>query len=79
MIQVVPGHGPIVAEWPQALQAERTYLARLVKDLRGMVQAGEDVGAAAQKAGLSERSNWQLFDDYNPRNATAGLAELEWE
>jgi quinoprotein relay system zinc metallohydrolase 2 len=77
--QVVPGHGPIVADWPQALQAERTYLTHLVKDLRGMIKAGEGLPAAAEKAGQSERAKWQLFDDYNPRNATAGFAELEWE
>jgi quinoprotein relay system zinc metallohydrolase 2 len=77
--QVVPGHGPLVANWPQALEAERTYLGRLVKDLRGMIKAGEGLGTAAQKAGQSERAKWQLFDDYNPRNATAGFAELEWE
>ncbi len=77
--RVVPGHGPIVAGWPQALAEERAYLSRLVKDLRGMIKRGDDVGAAAQNAGRSERPKWQLFDDYNPRNATAGFAELEWE
>jgi quinoprotein relay system zinc metallohydrolase 2 len=77
--QVVPGHGPVVADWPQALEAERTYLTRLVKDIRGMIKTGESLGSAAQKAGQSERPKWQLFDEYNPRNATAGFAELEWE
>jgi glyoxylase-like metal-dependent hydrolase (beta-lactamase superfamily II) len=77
--RVVPGHGPIVADWPQALAAERAYLAHLVMDLRGMIKAGDDVGLAARQAGQSERANWRLFDDYNPRNATAGFAELEWE
>jgi quinoprotein relay system zinc metallohydrolase 2 len=77
--QVVPGHGSLVADWPQALAAERAYLERLVKDLRGMIKAGDDVGAAAEKAGQSEKPKWQLFEDYNPRNATAGFAELEWE
>jgi quinoprotein relay system zinc metallohydrolase 2 len=77
--RVVPGHGPVVADWPQALEAERTYLSRLVKDLRGMIKASESLGSAAQKAGQTERPKWQLFDDYNPRNATTGFAELEWE
>jgi quinoprotein relay system zinc metallohydrolase 2 len=77
--RVVPGHGPVVADWPQALEAERTYLSRLVKDLRGMIKAGESLGSAAQQAGQSERAKWQLFDDYSPRNATTGFAELEWE
>jgi quinoprotein relay system zinc metallohydrolase 2 len=77
--RVVPGHGPVVADWPQALEAERTYLTRLVKDIRGMIKTGESLGSAAQKAGQSERPKWQLFDEYNSRNATAGFAELEWE
>jgi quinoprotein relay system zinc metallohydrolase 2 len=77
--QVVPGHGPVVAEWPQALADERAYLTRLVKDLRGMIKTGESLSSAAQAAGQSERPNWQLFDDYNPRNATTGFVELEWE
>jgi quinoprotein relay system zinc metallohydrolase 2 len=77
--QVVPGHGPLVADWPQALDTERAYLSHLVKDLRGMIKAGEGLDTAAEKAGQSERAKWQLFDDYNPRNATAGFAELEWE
>jgi quinoprotein relay system zinc metallohydrolase 2 len=77
--QVVPGHGPVIADWPQALEAERAYLTHLVKDIRGMIKTGESLGSAAQKAGQSERPKWQLFDEYNPRNATAGFAELEWE
>jgi quinoprotein relay system zinc metallohydrolase 2 len=77
--QVVPGHGPVIADWPQALEAERAYLTHLVKDIRGMIKMGESLGSAAQKAGQSERPKWQLFDEYNPRNATAGFAELEWE
>jgi quinoprotein relay system zinc metallohydrolase 2 len=77
--QVIPGHGPIVADWPQALEGERTYLRHLVKDLRGMIKAGGELGTAAEKAGQSERAKWQLFDEYNPRNATTGFAELEWE
>ncbi len=27
----------------------------------------------------AERSRWQLFDDFNARNATAAFSEIEWE
>ena len=27
----------------------------------------------------SERDNWRLFEDYNPRNATVAFSELEWQ
>jgi quinoprotein relay system zinc metallohydrolase 2 len=77
--RVVPGHGPLVAPWPQALDDERAYLQRLTADLRSAIKKGESVAQTAKQAGESERSKWSLFDDYNGRNATAGFAELEWE
>jgi quinoprotein relay system zinc metallohydrolase 2 len=77
--RVVPGHGPLVAPWPQALDDERAYLRRLTGDLRAAIKKGESVAQTAKQAGESERSKWSLFDEYNGRNATAGFAELEWE
>lgn len=75
----VPGHGPVGADWPQALAAEEAYLTKLTADLRGLIQKGADINQAAQAAGQSESSKWRLFGIYNPRNATAAYAELEWE
>lgn len=77
--RVVPGHGPLVAPWPQALDDERAYLERLTADLRAAVKKGDTVADAAANAGQSEKGRWRLFEDYNARNATAGYAELEWE
>ena len=77
--QVVPGHGPAVADWPQALAAQKAYFERLGADLRRLIAQGAGVGVAAASAGQSEKDKWTLFGDYNPRNATAGYAELEWE
>ena len=77
--RAVPGHGPVGVDWPAALAAEKAYLENLTKDLRGLVAKGATVDRAAQEAGQSERSKWSLFDDYNPRNAIAGFAEVEWE
>ena len=76
--RVVPGHGP-VSEWPAALTDERRYLERLAADIRGMIAQGKPISAAAESAAASERPRWQLFDDYNARNATAAFSELEWE
>jgi len=78
-LRVVPGHGPLTAPWPQALEGERSYLQRLTADLRAAIKKGESVARAAKEAGESQRGDWRLFDDYNARNATAGFAELEWE
>jgi quinoprotein relay system zinc metallohydrolase 2 len=75
--RVVPGHGP-VSEWPAALADERRYLQTLASDVRGLVVRGEPIAAAGTAAG-SERSRWELFDDFNTRNATAAFSEIEWE
>ena len=77
--QVVPGHGPVVADWPQALAAQRAYFDRLAADLRGFIKSGASLAEAAPAAGQSEKAKWDVFDDYNARNATTGFAELEWE
>src|SRR6266851_1112672 len=76
--RVVPGHGA-VSEWPAALADERRYLEKLASDVRRLVARGEPISAAANSAAASERSRWQLFDDYNARNATAAFSEIEWE
>ena len=75
--RVVPGHGP-VSEWPAALADERRYLQTLASDVRGLVKSGKPI-AAAGTAADSERSRWELFDDFNTRNATAAFSEIEWE
>ncbi|HEX2941196.1 MAG TPA: quinoprotein relay system zinc metallohydrolase 2, partial [Rhodopila sp.] len=76
---VVPGHGQLVAPWPQALDDERRYLNVLATDTRRFIAAGTPMAQAVPQIGQSERSHWKLFDDYNPRNATAAFSELEWE
>jgi quinoprotein relay system zinc metallohydrolase 2 len=76
--RVVPGHGP-VAGWPAALRDERRYLLALTNDVRALIARGAPLTAAANNAAASERPQWELFDDYNPRNATAAFSEIEWE
>lgn len=76
--EVIPGHGPAAA-WPAAIESERRYLERLAGDCRALIAAGTPLAEAAQSAGRSERAQWELFEAYNARNATAAFAELEWE
>jgi quinoprotein relay system zinc metallohydrolase 2 len=76
--RVVPGHGP-VSQWPTALADERRYLETLAADVRTLIKRGAPISVAADTAAASERSRWQLFDDYNARNATAAFSEIEWE
>jgi quinoprotein relay system zinc metallohydrolase 2 len=76
---VVPGHGRQAAPWPQALDDERRYLTVLAQDARRLIAAGTPLARAVPEIGSSEQRQWQLFDDYNPRNATTAFSELEWE
>jgi quinoprotein relay system zinc metallohydrolase 2 len=76
---VVPGHGRTTAPWPQALEDERRYLTVLAQDTRRLIAAGTPLAGAVSEIGRSERGRWQLFDDYNARNATAAFSELEWQ
>jgi quinoprotein relay system zinc metallohydrolase 2 len=77
-LRVVPGHGP-VSDWPAALADERRYLTTLLTDVRASNTKGEPIRTAADKAAATERLHWDLFDDYNARNATAAFSEIEWE
>jgi len=76
--RVVPGHGPVAA-WPDAIADERRYLQRLTQDTRTLIAQGVPLAAAVQTAGATEKLQWQLFEEYNTRNATAAYSELEWE
>ncbi len=76
---VVPGHGGQAAPWPQALDDERRYLNVLAQDARRLIAAGTPLARAVPEIGRSEQHRWQLFDDYNARNATTAFSELEWE
>lgn len=77
--RVVPGHGLAVASWPAALDDERRYLLAVQADGRRLIASGTPLADAVPHIGESESSRWQLFGDYNPRNATAAFSELEWE
>jgi len=78
-VRVVPGHGRRVGTWPGALADETRYLSVVAADARRLIAAGTPLAEAVPNIGQSERTRWKLFDDYNPRNATAAYTELEWD
>ncbi|EAU41620.1 hypothetical protein FP2506_14344 [Fulvimarina pelagi HTCC2506] len=77
--RAVPGHGPSDIAWPSGAEPQIRYLDVLTSDIRQMIEDGVPLAEASTAAGQSEKDEWQLFDEFNVRNATAAYAELEWE
>ncbi len=76
---IVPGHGPVPADWHKAVAKQTAYLEAIKTDLQADLKQGKGLAQSVQHVGESQRQHWQLFDDYNARNATTGFAELEWK
>jgi len=76
--QVVPGHGPVTG-FPRALRPTQGYLDALAASTKAQLDAGVSLSEAAPLIGQSQRENWELFDEFNTRNATGAYAEMEWE
>lgn len=78
-VRVVPGHGPVVNEWKEALADQRRYLEALLSGIRKIVRKNGTIEQAIERVGQEEKDNWLLFDEYHGRNVTASFVELEWE
>ena len=76
---VVPGHGPVPVGWPESATPTLQYLVELRGKVRKWIANGGDLPSAQANIGLSNSSDWLLFDRYHKRNIGAAYAELEWE
>lgn len=77
--QVIPGHGPVLAKWPESANDQLRYFHTLLKDIRKSIGAGVFLEDAIKSAGQSEKNHWLLFDQHHKRNVGRAFAELEWE
>lgn len=77
--RVVPGHGGPILDWPESAEPLMRYLAVLEADTRAAIDQGVSLSKAVGVIGRGEAANWELFDLFNPRNATVAYTELEWE
>ncbi len=77
--KVIPGHGPLVTDWPQAIQPQKAYLQLLLKEVREAINNGVYLEDAVNTVGLSAQGQWQLFEQFHRKNVTTAYAELEWE
>ena len=77
--RVVPGHGAETLDWPSGGQANARYLKTLEADTRQALEDGLRLGEAVGVIASEEARHWDLFEAYNPRNATVAFTELEWE
>lgn len=76
---VIPGHGPIVENWPQPVKAQKAYLNGLLTEIRSFIKQGKTLEQAVQQIGLSAKNQWQLYEEFHRKNVTIAFAELEWE
>lgn len=75
----IPGHGPVTANWPAALDPQERYLQALQHSTRAAIRAGKTLSRTLEEAESAPASGWLLFDAYHRRNVTTAYTELEWE
>jgi len=76
---IIPGHGPVPANWKEALENEQRYLETLLNDVRTSIKKGEPMESAMDTAAASEKDRWVLFGTVNRRNVNIIYPALEWE
>ena len=76
---VIPGHGTVSTEWPEAITPEKTYLTILLDQTRESIAKGLFLDEAIAVVGQKEKQKWLLYEQVHGRNVTRAFSELEWE
>ena len=77
--QMVPGQGRMIAAFPEGAGPTLNYLEAIRTETRAAIDDGESLSQAIRHIGQSHAQDWQMFEEFNPRNATSAYVELEWE
>lgn len=80
--RVVPGHGPVAADWAEATAETRGYLDALAGAVLDAIADNLSLGQAVPVVVEALRGRFGTladFDDTTRRNAAAAFKELEWE
>ncbi len=77
--RVIPGHGPIIGDWPNSMQPQKAYLTQLFDEIKSILKQGKTLEYAVEHVGLSAKADWRLFDEFHRKNITIAFAELEWD
>jgi quinoprotein relay system zinc metallohydrolase 2 len=77
--QVIPGHGPVSAPWPDAIAAQERYLTKVLQGVRAALKDKKTIQEAVETVAWDEKDKWQQFENFHRRTVTASYAELEWE
>jgi hypothetical protein len=77
--RTVPGHGPVTADLPAALAAERGYLRALIDGVHEELAHGGSMQEAIAHVAATEKPKWLLWDSTHAHNVTRVYQQLEWE
>jgi quinoprotein relay system zinc metallohydrolase 2 len=76
---VIPGHGPVVTDWPKSMLPEKSYLQSVQTGIRAAIKNGVYLEDALKTVGQSTKGDWLFFEEFHRKNVTTAFAELEWE
>lgn len=78
---LVPGHGPVLADWTTAITPQSRYLHSLRDTVQALIDQGTPLSTAVPKTVARMQplaADWQDFDAITARNAATAYSELEW-
>ena len=79
--RIVPGHGPVLAQAPEAYAPTVSYLEQLKTEVSAALDKDLSLSETVARLGTppAERLvGWLLTEAFHRRNITAAYAELEW-